>query len=468
MARLIRMSRVITSTLSRHSLLRSFAPTHDGSILASRRHLTSIIWKGRQSSVCGITPTMWRNTTSHSSIMPINQYTTQRGIPLKPIFKEFERCDSKKELKLQWDDGHTYEYPYVWLRDNCACPLCFDAGIKQRIFTMNNLDLDIVPSHVTLSENSETITICWPDGHESNFTAECLRSVEFSEEQPRRNTKFWGSDLIKSLPMFNFQDLLNDDRILLQFLENIRDVGLILMKGVPTKTGQVRKLAERVSHLKVTVYGPDFSVVSKFDPSSVAYTGLGLDFHTDLPQYMHTPGIQLLHCIKQCPGDGGKNIFSDGFNAALQLKEEDPESFNTLLSTTVYYFDIGTDFYEFHLKTPCTILTYDRMNDYIEVRYSNFTRDSHMPMSKDKVFKLYKAMKKFDDIIHRPDNLLTLRMEDGDMVVFDNNRTIHGRTEFKVTETGMRHIEGGYIDWDGVYSRIRVLRAKLGMPIFDN
>ena len=49
----------------------------------------------------------------------------------------------------------------------------------------------------------------------------------------------------------------------------------------------------------------------------------------------------------------------------------------------------------------------------------------------------------------------------GDILCFNNRRTLHGREAFSVTKTSNRHLEGGYIEWDEVNSKLRVLKDKL-------
>ncbi len=48
-------------------------------------------------------------------------------------------------------------------------------------------------------------------------------------------------------------------------------------------------------------------------------------------------------------------------------------------------------------------------------------------------------------------------------MTFDNQRVLHGRSAFVVTETDTcaRHLEGAYIDWDEACSRRRVIREKM-------
>ena len=46
-------------------------------------------------------------------------------------------------------------------------------------------------------------------------------------------------------------------------------------------------------------------------------------------------------------------------------------------------------------------------------------------------------------------------------MVFDNQRVLHGRTSYKMEEGGVRHLEGGYVDWDELRSKINVLKRSM-------
>lgn len=49
----------------------------------------------------------------------------------------------------------------------------------------------------------------------------------------------------------------------------------------------------------------------------------------------------------------------------------------------------------------------------------------------------------------------------GQLLAFDNLRCLHGRTGFGSDLKGERHIQGAYLDWDEVRSKIRVLKTKM-------
>lgn len=68
--------------------------------------------------------------------------------------------------------------------------------------------------------------------------------------------------------------------------------------------------------------------------------------------------VQMLHCIKQA-GEGGDNIFADGFQVAHDMRRDGPDSFNLLANTPVQFTDVVTDEgREYHMmsKAPTLVL----------------------------------------------------------------------------------------------------------------
>lgn len=49
----------------------------------------------------------------------------------------------------------------------------------------------------------------------------------------------------------------------------------------------------------------------------------------------------------------------------------------------------------------------------------------------------------------------------GDVVIFDNWRVLHGRLSYVSKPGAFRHLEGAYLDWDEVMSRLRILHASV-------
>ena len=95
---------------------------------------------------------------------------------------------------------------------------------------------------------------------------------------------------------------------------------------------------------------------------------------------------------------------------------------------------------------------------------SNFARDSISKGSPECVVELYEAYLTIGKMLRDPANVIEYKMIPGDMVTINNHRVLHGRTEFTVTEGGSRFLAGIYMDWDTMYSRLRVLARKLNLP----
>ena len=52
------------------------------------------------------------------------------------------------------------------------------------------------------------------------------------------------------------------------------------------------------------------------------------------------------------------------------------------------------------------------------------------------------------------------------MVIFDNRRVLHGRHGFTIEvregeDSKLRHLEGGYLDWDEIKSKMRLLYEEI-------
>jgi alpha-ketoglutarate-dependent taurine dioxygenase len=78
-------------------------------------------------------------------------------------------------------------------------------------------------------------------------------------------------------------------------------------------------------------------------------------------------------------------------------------------------------------------------------------------------------MREFSDLVESEENLYEYRLQEGECVIFNNRRILHGRRQFD-TATGMRWLKGAYIDTDVFMSKYRVLSEKyagLSQPSLD-
>ena len=71
----------------------------------------------------------------------------------------------------------------------------------------------------------------------------------------------------------------------------------------------------------------------------------------------------------------------------------------------------------------------------------------------------YAAYRHFGELLREPRFQIRTRLGDGDLVVFDNQRILHGRTGF-ASAKHPRHLRGCYLTRDSVYSEAALLRNR--------
>jgi len=213
------------------------------------------------------------------------------------------------------------------------------------------------------------------------------------------------------------------------------------------------KTAEIFGFVRETNYGRLFEVRSEPNPVNLAFTPVGLNVHTDNPYRDPVPGLQLLHCLVN-DAEGGQSVFVDGFRTATLLRQEDPEAFRLLstYSLPFRYREPGTD-----LQSRKRLIEVDDRGRITAVRYNNRSA-APMDLPFDVAGDFYKAYRKFADLLHQEDGELRLKLMPGELVLFDNERALHGRTGFS---GGARHLQGCYADKDALRSMRCVLTNEM-------
>ncbi|XP_034414224.1 gamma-butyrobetaine dioxygenase isoform X2 [Cyclopterus lumpus] len=400
--------------------------------------------------------------------MPLRGQHTLGSAPL-PLARHSVRnvraLHEERMMEVEWEDGGHSLYPFTWLRDNCPCPLCTLDSAQARKLLMLDLDVHVGVNAVEVT-NDNKVSVSWPDRHASVFDAEWLKKRCFSaaarralKEELFLNERYhWDSEL--RVPAADYRDVLRDDKAALDWLSALRRVGVVHLKGAPAERGAVARLAERIGYLRLTFYGHTWQVQDKFMANNVAYTSGKLSLHTDYPALHFAPGVQLLHCISDAE-EGGESEMVDGFHAAELLQREDPEAFGTLTSALVDFTDTGTDYCDFMLQSKKSVIEVDADGRVVRINFNNATRDSVLDLPVHQVQPFYRALRAFVDILSRPENMVTYGLTPGNMLTFDNWRLLHSRRSYRSRPDRPRHLEGAYLDWDEVMSRLRILRRSV-------
>ena len=360
-------------------------------------------------------------------------------------------------LTLRWAGGRTSRFPYLWLRDNCACPHCRDPRNGQRLFDVLDLPADPRPASVALQDGD--VAVSWTgENHASRYAGAWLAAHDPAPEARRarrQQLRHWGVEIANDLPQADWPRLLADPSEEHRLLQALADHGFAILHQVPKEPGQVAVVGDRLGYVRATNYGRIFDVISVPNPNNLANTALALGVHTDNPYRDPTPGLQLLHCL-EAGAPGGDTLLVDGFRAAEALRQRHPEDFARLsqLPLPFHFADIRAD-----LKASTPVISVDFEGRVTAVHYNNRSM-APLDLPEAEILPWYRAYRRFAAILREPAGELRIRLEPGDLLIMENNRALHGRTAFDPSR-GRRHLQGCYVDKDGVESRRRVLERSV-------
>ena len=375
---------------------------------------------------------------------------------------------SKESVTIHWTGPEEQKATFhsSWLKYNCQCSNCKQVDSGQRISDTYNF----LPKY-TIKEayiEGDALKVKWNEENEhiGSFPLVFLRLNSYDDDgrEKARDARKLSYLTGGAVPQVKYEDVMNSDEGLLQWLRHLNDSGLCLVKGLPFKKGAVKEVAERIWAVLETIYGDMFDVVSKPTEGTIniAYTSMGLGYHMDLPYYESPPGIQFLHCLQLDPCvTGGENQFLDTFYVSEQLRERFAEDFATLTR-------VPATFQKIHYKRENPVsMTYQK--PHIAVNASGDIigfnwgpcHEGPLRVPPADVEPYYKAYQKLSTMLRESEAKVEYRMEQGDMISFNNRRMVHARSGFELNG-GIRHLQGCYVNIDEFRSRFEVLNKLYG------
>ncbi len=341
--------------------------------------------------------------------------------------------------------------PALWLRARSPDPTQRDAVTGQRLMNPHLLPDDLVITQVR--QEGLLLYIAFSDGFSGLFDPqELIQGTELSEGCPMARP--WQASLAPQ-PSYVWQDLQRED-VLYRALTDFIELGFLLVSGTPTKADSILEVAQRFGYVRTTNFGEFFEVYSRPDSNDLAYRPVALGPHTDNPYRTPVPGIQILQCL-QNETSGGFSTLVDSLAVAQLVRDEDPSGF-ALLSHVPVRFEYRDATTELVAVKP--MIELDGQGHMTGVHYSPRLDDIPL-MSENDTRNYHAARKRLGTLLEDPQFELRFRLNPGEMMMFDNNRVLHGRTSFDPSE-GHRQLQGCYIDRDGPRSRYRVLKRKFG------
>jgi alpha-ketoglutarate-dependent taurine dioxygenase len=361
-------------------------------------------------------------------------------------------------LTVEWADGVRSEFASLWLRDNL--PEDRDLHSGQRLIDITDLPESSLLRSARIEDGA--VRVEWQaESRAAKFSPEWLATHAFGRKSPRPELQVrpWleggALDARRDFAWASVGALGIDAALRLQWLTALLQQGMAFMSEVPAEQAAILDVMPLVGRVLDTNYGLTFDVRSVAQPDNLAYSDLGLGLHTDNPYRDPVPGFQALHAL--IPSlDGGASLFADGFALAEHLRATAPEQFRKLSLTPVPFLYRSKDA-ELYAERPLIQLS---VSGQITAVHYNSRSIAPLALPAADADGFYAAYRHFAALMRDERFQLKTRLGKGTLVVFDNQRILHGRTAFSSAKYP-RHLRGCYLTRDSVYSEAALLRREL-------
>ena len=359
--------------------------------------------------------------------------------------------------------GENLRFHAIWLRDNAQDDLTRSATNGQRLLTLADIPQQTRVSRAWLDGERVHVLFC----HEESaitYDLDWLRRHCY-DKPASKNTgllesgvETWDANL--QPPVAEFTDLKNSPSALYQWLHQIRRYGFARVNNGPVESGVLLEVASWFGYVRTTNYGEFFEVRTEVNPTNLAFTGMGLQAHTDNPYRDPVPTMQILYCLENS-ASGGDSFVVDGFRACERLRECDQQAFDLLSQYCARFEYLGSGGVCLQARKPMIELSVDgRLQT---VRFNNRSTAANRDVPFDLMEQYYAAHRLFGDIIDDPEMAVTFKLSPGQCFIVDNTRVLHARSAY--SGTGSRWLQGCYPDIDGLMSTLAVLESEVGEQI---
>ncbi len=355
----------------------------------------------------------------------------------------FEKQGAKKEI-----------HPF-WLRERVNSENFLDQKTQQRLFDPTMLKNSSEISKVNISD--KFLEVSFKDGAYAKLVIEnILKEFEKDNELYFINKISWKSDF-QNNNIYKFDKNFFEEKIMYESLLDFYKYGFVIFENVPTQENFIVNFANSIGSIRRTNFGEFFNVKSKPNPNDLAYTSLALAPHTDNPYRKPVPCIQLLHCIENEVG-GGLSTLVDGLAVTEELKKKHPTFFQILTEIKVRFQFVDDNVV---LEDWAEMIQLDENKRLKQVRFS--PRLDFVPlMDKEKLELYYAARNKISEMYNSEKFRIEFKLKPGDLLMMDNYRLLHGRTEYNANE-GNRFLQGCYIDYDSTEGKLKHLKRKFNI-----
>lgn len=360
-------------------------------------------------------------------------------------------------LTLHSNDS-SIRFHAIWLRDNAQDSETRAPGNGQRLIALRDIPAETWIASVSIVDDTVSVTF-EPEMKTVTFGADWLEAHAYDKVASHRRGWLadditpWNATVQSRVPIAQFPALAQRGEAFANWIEEVARYGFGKIEGGPVEEGALFEVVDLFGYVRETNYGKQFEVRTEVNPTNLAFTGLGLQAHTDNPYRDPVPSIQVLYCLESSAA-GGENMVVDGFACVRRLQEENPAYFDVLADYCARFEYAGEDGVCLTSRRPLIELAPD--GELIGVRFNNRSLAAVTDVPFDKMALWYAAYRRLGEIIDDPAMEVVFRLNPGEAFVVDNTRVLHARKAY--SGTGKRWLQGCYADKDGLRSTRDALR----------
>jgi gamma-butyrobetaine dioxygenase len=323
-----------------------------------------------------------------------------------------------------------------------------------------------------------------------------------------------------SLTGLEYGEVMESEAACFELLGAVFQQGAAIVRGAPPgdtrdddnhEAKTVARLGKRLSGGRLShehLYGDTFHVRSVPDAINLAYTSTPLPPHQDLAYYQSPPGLQLLHCVRNRVESGGESTLIDAIAVAEQLRQWMPDKFDVLTRCCATFVKqretADMVFRAPHIQAIPAALSASKSGDrsaavpeVVAVRWAPPFQGPVLtdPGVLNDYWTAYMCLERMLDnsmpadlymqscgVAHDEEkNLIAYshrhtwerRLEEGEILVFNNQRILHGRRGFQLAASenasvNGRHFIGCYTNMEDTLSQYRLLWRHHGLQKLRN
>jgi gamma-butyrobetaine hydroxylase len=361
-------------------------------------------------------------------------------------------------LTLHMGSGAAMRFHAIWLRDNAWDSETRAPCNGQRLIALRDIAPDTRITSAAVGGGDRLTVHFAPEGKSVEYDTAWLQAHAY-DKAPRRTPGWtseaittWDSGLMGAVPIGDFGAVKRDPSALRDWLHQVRAYGFGKLTGGPIEPGALLQVAALFGYVRETNYGVYFEVRTEVNPTNLAYTGLGLQAHTDNPYRDPVPTMQILYCLENS-AEGGENMVVDGFRAAQRLREENPAGFDLLAQHCARYEYAGEAGVCLRSRRPMIELAPD--GELMAVRFNNRSTAAITDVPFEAMADYYAAYRRLGELIDDTAMEVTFKLSPGECFIVDNTRVLHARKGY--SGSGKRWLQGCYPDKDGLLSTLAAL-----------